>query len=60
MAAGSEPVRATTRLPRMENDLVKRLMWSGLLTAVGALASVIAQRAAGLVWRRVFDEEPPE
>ena len=44
----------------MENEMVKRLMWSGLLTALGALASVLVQRAAGLAWRRVFDEEPPE
>ena len=40
--------------------MVKRLMWSGLLAALGALSSILAQRAAGLVWRRVFDEEPPE
>lgn len=44
----------------MENEMVKRLMWSGILTAFGALASVLVQRAAGAVWRRVFDEEPPE
>jgi hypothetical protein len=44
----------------MENDLVKRLMWSGLLAGVGALASIATQRAAALIWRRVFDEEPPE
>jgi hypothetical protein len=44
----------------MENEMVKRLMWSGMLTALGALASVLVQRAASLVWRRVFDEEPPE
>ena len=44
----------------MENEMVKRLMWSGMLTALGALASVLVQRAAGVVWRRVFDEEPPE
>jgi hypothetical protein len=44
----------------MDNDLMKRLMWSGLLTALGALASVLTQRAAAQVWRRVFDEEPPE
>jgi hypothetical protein len=44
----------------MENEMVKRLMWSGMLTAFGALASVLVQRAAGAVWRRVFDEEPPE
>ncbi len=44
----------------MENEMIKRLVWSGMLTALGALASILAQRAAGLVWRRVFDEEPPE
>jgi hypothetical protein len=44
----------------IENDMVKRLMWSGLLAGVGLLSSILAQRAAGLVWRRLFDEEPPE
>lgn len=44
----------------MENEIVKRLLWSGLLAASGALASVVASRAAGFLWRRVFDEEPPE
>ena len=40
--------------------MIKRLMWTGLLAGTGALASVLAQRAAGLIWRRLFDEEPPE
>jgi len=40
--------------------MVKRLMWSGLLAGVGALASILANRVAATVWRRVFDEEPPE
>lgn len=44
----------------MENDLVKRLAWSGLLAGLGALASIATQRAATVIWRRVFDEEPPE
>ncbi len=56
----SQIVRQATTLPRMENELMKRVMWSGLLTAVGALASIITQRAAAQLWRRVFDEEPPE
>jgi hypothetical protein len=43
-----------------ENDLVKRLVWSGLLAGFGALASIVANRAAGVVWRRLFAEEPPE
>jgi len=44
----------------VENDIVKRLAWSGLLAASSALASVVAARIAAVVWRRVFDEEPPE
>ncbi|MHB8233358.1 MAG: hypothetical protein ACYDHT_01760 [Solirubrobacteraceae bacterium] len=44
----------------MENEMVKRLVWSGLLAGVGALSTIVAQRAAALIWRRLFDEEPPE
>jgi hypothetical protein len=44
----------------MENDMVKRLMWSGLLAGASALATIAAGRVAAVVWRRVFDEEPPE
>jgi len=40
--------------------MVKRLIWSGLLTACGALSSIVAQRLATVVWRRMFEEEPPE
>ncbi|HWW66556.1 MAG TPA: hypothetical protein VNY83_01100 [Solirubrobacterales bacterium] len=44
----------------MENDIVRRLAWSGLLAASSALASIAASRIAAVLWRRVFDEEPPE
>ncbi|MET0304681.1 MAG: hypothetical protein ABW196_00445 [Solirubrobacterales bacterium] len=44
----------------MDNDIVKRLVWSGMLAGVGALASVVATRAAGILYRRLFDEDPPE
>jgi hypothetical protein len=43
-----------------ENEMVKRLMWSGLVAAVGALATIAANRIAVVVWRRLFDEDPPE
>jgi hypothetical protein len=43
-----------------ESPLVKRLIWSGLLAATGALAQLIATRASGAIWQRVFDEDPPE
>jgi len=43
-----------------ESPLVKRLLWSGLLAGCGALASLASTRLASLVWRRVFDEDPPE
>jgi hypothetical protein len=44
----------------VENDLVKRLVWSGLLAATGALASIAASRVAALIYRRIYDEDPPE
>jgi hypothetical protein len=44
----------------MDNDLVKRLMWSGLLAGLGALTTIVANRIATVVWQRVFDEDPPE
>ena len=44
----------------MRNDMAKRLMWSGMLAGVGALSSVVANRVAVELWRRIFDEDPPE
>jgi hypothetical protein len=44
----------------MENEIVKRLVWSGVLAASSALASIAAARLAAILWRRVFNEEPPE
>ena len=44
----------------MQNEMIKRLMWSGMLAGASALASIVATRAAALLWRRLFDEEPPE
>jgi hypothetical protein len=44
----------------MDNEIVKRLAWNGLLAASSALATVVAARIAAFVWRRIFDEEPPE
>jgi hypothetical protein len=47
-------------MPPMENELVKRLVWSALLAGLGALASIATTRAAALIWRRLYDEDPPE
>ena len=44
----------------MDNDIVKRLAWTGLVAAFGALASIAAARVAALTYRRIFDEDPPE
>jgi hypothetical protein len=44
----------------MDNDMVKRLVWSGLLAAVGALASIVTTRIAAMIYRRAFGEDPPE
>jgi hypothetical protein len=43
----------------VDNEMVKRLIWSGLVAGLSALASILAARIAGVIWARVFDEEPP-
>ena len=42
------------------NEMVKRLVWSGLLAGLGALASIATTRAAAMIWRRIYGEDPPE
>jgi hypothetical protein len=42
------------------NDMLRRLIWGGLLAVMGALASVAAHRGAAVIYRRAFNEEPPE
>jgi hypothetical protein len=44
----------------VDNEIVRRLIWSGLLAATGALASVLAARASAVIYRRVFNEDPPD
>jgi hypothetical protein len=44
----------------VDNDIIRRLLWSGLLAATGAVASLAAHRVSTAVWHRVFGEDPPE
>jgi hypothetical protein len=44
----------------MDNEIVKRLLWTGLVAGTGALASVVSIRISAMIWQRVFGEDPPE
>jgi hypothetical protein len=44
----------------MNNEMVKRLAWSGLLAGIGALSTIVANRIAAAIWVRVFHEDPPD
>ncbi len=44
----------------MSNDIVKRLVWSGLLAGIGALASIVTTRVAAAVYHQLYGEDPPE
>ena len=46
--------------PVPQNEMIKRLMWSGLMAAIGALATIAANRIATTIWKRMFDEDPPD
>ncbi len=40
--------------------MAKRLIWSGLLAGLGAIASIATSKAAAMIWRRIYGEDPPE
>jgi len=44
----------------MQSDILRRLVWAGLLAATGALATVAAHRLSEVIWRSVFNEDPLE
>jgi hypothetical protein len=44
----------------MQQDMVKRLVWSAMLAGFGALASIATTRVAAVVFRRIYGEDPPE
>ena len=43
-----------------DNEMVKRLMWAGLLAALGSLSTLVTSRLAHVIWHRAFGEDPPE
>lgn len=48
------------RLPAaMQNDMVKKLVWSGVMAGVGALSAIVARKVAEQIWIRIFNEPPP-
>jgi len=43
-----------------QNEVVKRLVWSGLLAGLGAVASLVTARVAAVIWRQIYGEDPPD
>lgn len=44
----------------VESDVVRKLIWAGLLATITAVATLVARRGAAAIWVRVFAEEPPK
>jgi hypothetical protein len=44
----------------VDSDILRRLIWAGLLAGTGALATVTAHRISEAIWRQLFNEDPPE
>jgi hypothetical protein len=43
----------------VDNDAVRKILWTGVLAASTAVASVVANRIASAIWVRIFNEDPP-
>jgi hypothetical protein len=41
------------------NVMLRKLLWTGLYGAFGAIATIVSRRAASRIWRTLTGEEPP-
>jgi hypothetical protein len=39
--------------------MLRKLLWSALYGALGAVATIVTRRAASGIWRTLTGEEPP-
>jgi hypothetical protein len=39
--------------------MLRKVLWTALYGAIGAIATVVARRAASAVWRVATGEQPP-
>jgi hypothetical protein len=40
--------------------MVRKVLWSGLYAAFGAVATLGSRKAASTIWRKATGEEPPQ
>lgn len=58
MSETTNPTNPNLPAP-LHNDLVQKLVWSGLMALVSAVAAIAARKAAEQIWTRVFGQGPP-
>jgi hypothetical protein len=39
--------------------MLRKLLWTGLYGALGAIATIVSRRTATRIWRTLTGEEPP-
>jgi hypothetical protein len=52
-------IESPTEKNKGRQDVVKKLVWAGVLSVFMALGSVLARRVAGTVWKVTVREDPP-
>jgi len=45
--------------PGQDRSVLRKLLWSALYGATGAIATIASRRAASRIWRTLTGEEPP-
>jgi len=52
---------AGLRLPVLGNPvhMLRKLLWTGLYAAIGAVATILSRRVASSIWRVATGEKPP-
>jgi len=59
MRVSDARLEAVPSKSKERSDVIKKLVWAGLLSVIMAASSVLARRVAGRVWQATVREEPP-
>jgi hypothetical protein len=52
-------VRFQGKRPGNGRSMLRKILWTGLYSGIGAVATLGARRAASSIWRLATGEEPP-
>ena len=56
---GEDNGATRVQVPGSQPNMIKRILWAGLVAAMMAAGGLVARRVSAMIWRQAMREEPP-